>query len=127
MIHKMKLKDEPFRKIQNGKKTIELRLFDDKRKRIRVGDEIVFSNNECPISKIQVKVINLFRFNNFKELYATLPLEKCGYSSTELTTACPSDMSIYYSEEEQDCYGVVGIEFIVTNITMNRISEGVKS
>ncbi len=127
MIHTMKLKDEPFRKIQNGKKTIELRLFDDKRKRIRVGDEIVFSNNECPISKIQVKVINLFRFNNFKELYATLPLEKCGYSSTELTTACPSDMCIYYSKEEQDCYGVVGIEFIVTNITTNRISEGVIS
>ena len=31
MLHTMKLKKEPFEKIKNGSKTIELRLYDEKR------------------------------------------------------------------------------------------------
>ena len=42
MIHEMKLNKEPFEKIRDGKKTIELRLNDEKRQRVRVGDSIVF-------------------------------------------------------------------------------------
>ena len=32
MEHKMKLKDKPFNSIKNGTKTIELRLYDEKRR-----------------------------------------------------------------------------------------------
>jgi len=31
MLHKMKLKQEPFDKIKKGTKTMELRLYDEKR------------------------------------------------------------------------------------------------
>jgi ASC-1-like (ASCH) protein len=40
-IHKMKLTTEPFDKIKSGSKIIEVRLFDEKRKDINLGDEIV--------------------------------------------------------------------------------------
>jgi len=43
MIHKMKLNEEPFEKIKNGTKTVEFRLYDEKRKQIKVGDKIEFS------------------------------------------------------------------------------------
>lgn len=37
-LHRMKLKASPFSEIQNGSKTIELRLNDEKRQQVQVGD-----------------------------------------------------------------------------------------
>ena len=44
MIHEMRLNNEPFNKIKEGTKTVELRLLDEKRKALRVGDKIIFTN-----------------------------------------------------------------------------------
>ena len=44
MLHDMRLRAEPFAKIAAGKKTIELRLYDKKRKQIQIGDTIRFTN-----------------------------------------------------------------------------------
>ena len=41
----MKLNESPFDRIKNGTKTIEFRLYDDKRKQIKVGDKIEFSKS----------------------------------------------------------------------------------
>jgi ASC-1-like (ASCH) protein len=49
-------------------------------------------------------------FASFDELYATLPLNKCGYTEEEAKTASPRDMDAYYSPQEQAKWGVVGIE-----------------
>ena len=43
MRYQMKLRSQPFEKIRSGRKTFELRLYDEKRQRIKVGDEIEFS------------------------------------------------------------------------------------
>jgi len=43
MLHQMKLQPSPFEKIKNGSKTIEVRLNDEKRQLLKVGDEIQFS------------------------------------------------------------------------------------
>ena len=110
MIHFMKLNPEPYKLIMNCSKTIELRLYDEKRQRINVGDHIVFSNLLNPKENIKTEVINLYIFKSFADLYAKLPLEKCGYSSSELEKASPDDMLKYYTTEEQGKYGVVGIE-----------------
>ena len=42
MLHKMKLNEDPFERIKNGTKTIEFRLFDEKRQQIKIGDQIEF-------------------------------------------------------------------------------------
>lgn len=46
MQHIMRLNPLPFKMIASGEKTIELRLNDEKRRLINVGDEITFINTE---------------------------------------------------------------------------------
>jgi len=105
----MKLKPSPFEKIKSGEKTIELRLFDEKRKKIKEGDVIVFTNT-LNGEKLSATVTKLHNFDSFADLYQALPLLKCGYTAEDVDTAHPSDMEQYYSSEEQKNYGVVGIE-----------------
>lgn len=38
MIHKMNLQDSPFKIIKNKEKTVELRLYDEKRRKIKLID-----------------------------------------------------------------------------------------
>lgn len=110
MTHYMKLKPHPFLLIASRMKTIELRLLDEKRKKIEVGDTLIFENIEDLSSKISCVVKKLHIFDNFKELYDSLPLEKCGYLPYEVETASFKDMEEYYSVDEQKRFGVVGIE-----------------
>ncbi len=110
--HYMNLHQSPFDMIKSEQKTIELRLWDKKRQLIKAGDKIVFTNNVTG-KQLHVTVIRLHNFNNFKELYDSLPLLKCGYTEQNVDTAQASDMDEYYSAEEQEKYGVVGIELKV--------------
>lgn len=107
MIHKMKLKDKPFKSIKAGTKTIELRLYDEKRKLLNAGDVIEFTNIDTK-EVIKVEILQLHRFNNFDDLYKHFNKVSMGYEENEV--AKPSDMEEYYSKEEQQEYGVVGIE-----------------
>jgi len=111
-MHNMKLHPTPFELIKSRQKTIELRLFDEKRQKIKVGDVITFTNtsNDEQLSTI---VKNVHRFDNFEELYKTLPLLQCGYTAANVDKAHPSDMEQYYSVEEQNTCGVVGIELFL--------------
>ena len=108
----MKLHPAPFEMIKCGKKTIELRLYDEKRRKINVGDKIVFTNTESG-EKLTVEVVKLHTFESFEELYSALPLLKCGYTEADVGEAHFSDMEEYYSAEEQKRYGVLGIEIVI--------------
>ena len=94
--HLMRLTPSPFQMIENGTKTIELRLLDEKRRRIK--DAV-----------LRAKVEELLVFDSFRELYENLPLLVCGYTAETIHDASPDDMNQYYSIEEQNQYGVVGI------------------
>ena len=110
MTHQMKLQDAPFEMIEKGIKTIELRLLDEKRQSLQVGDKVEFTHTKNATRVINSRVIALHIFSSFAELYANLPLLKCGYTKEDIHTAKPSDMDAYYTREEQQKYGVVGIE-----------------
>lgn len=114
MLHKMHLKEEPFKKIKNGSKTIELRLNDEKRQKVQVGDFIEFSCLDNSKQKIQTRVIALHHFRSFAELYNSLPKEKLGYAVSE--TPDPDHMNKYYTREEQERYEVLGIELYCTDL-----------
>ena len=113
-IFNMKLSPNPYDMIASGKKTIELRLLDEKRSQIKVGDIIVFTQSFSGES-VTAKVLALHKFSSFKELYASLPLLKCGYTEENIDSASYQDMTAYYSLEEQRRYGVVGIEMALIN------------
>lgn len=114
MLHTMKLRAAPFEKIKNGSKTIELRLNDEKRQKVQVGDFIEFSCLDEPKQKIQTLVTVLQHFSSFAELYNSLPKEKLGYAVSE--TSSPDHMDEYYTREDQERYGVLGIELYCTDL-----------
>lgn len=111
-MHNMKLNPHPFEMIKSGQKTIELRLYDAKRHQIKEGDAIVFTNTDTG-EKMTGTVVKLHRFATFDELYKALPLLKCGYTTDTIDRATPADMNQYYSVDEQNKYGVVGIELYI--------------
>lgn len=100
MRHTMHLQLQPFLMIQSREKTIELRLDDEKRRQIAVDDIIEFCCPESGMKPCKVRVKALHRFQNFRELYAALPLLRCGYSRETLEYVLPEDMDAYYSPEE---------------------------
>lgn len=114
MLHTMKLRTSPFEKIKNGSKTIELRLNDEKRQKVQIGDFIEFSCLDEPKQKIQTRVTALHHFGSFAELYNFLPKEKLGYAVSETTD--PDHMDEYYPREKQEQYGVLGIELYLTDL-----------
>lgn len=114
LLHQMKLRLSPFEKIKNGSKTIEMRLFDEKRQKVQTGDYIESTCFDDATQKIQTRVTALHRFNSFAELYAALPKEKLGYNLTD--TPDPNHMDDYYTREDQEKYGVLGIELYCTDL-----------
>ena len=107
--HSMKLFPEPFAMIEKGIKTIELRLNDPKRRRIRPGDIIRFENTEDETEVLRASVDRVSVFDSFAQLYAALPLLKCGYTPDNIDKASPHDMDTIYTLKQQKDWGVVGI------------------
>lgn len=107
MTHSMHLHHQPFVMIQKGIKTIEIRLNDEKRQLIKVGDQIQFDDRTTR-DTCMVDVIALHYFSSFRELYQKFDKDVLGYQKEE--KAKPEDMEQYYSKEDQEKYGVVGIE-----------------
>ena len=110
MIHKMRLNEAPFHKIKSGEKTIELRLYDEKRQKMAEGDEIEFINRLDPEETVKCRIVKMHVFDSFDSLYKSLPLLKCGYTEEDVQYVSANDMNEYYSIPEQEKYGVVGIE-----------------
>ena len=104
----MNLQVEPFEKIKEGRKTLELRLYDEKRQQVAVGDAIVF---RCGEETVRTKVKGLHLVPDFAALFAAVPKEMLGYGPEEV--ADPGHMEAYYTKVEQSRYGVVGIEIEV--------------
>ncbi len=104
MIHQMKLNKDPFERIKNGTKTIEFRLYDEKRRKVKIGDKIEFSKLPDLQEKILVDVLDLYTEPSFEELFEKL------YEDKELAKQKANAMYEIYSPENEKKYGVVGIK-----------------
>ncbi|MBE6876820.1 MAG: DUF1810 family protein [Ruminococcus sp.] len=109
MLYQMKLNEKPFRALQAGYKSIELRLNDEKRQKLQPGDEITFTCIPHPEERITKKIKTLHLFPDFAELFASLPLLKCGETPFTLPEAKPEKMNAYYTKEQQEMYQALGI------------------
>lgn len=112
MIHQMRLYSNAFLAMKNGKKTIEMRLFDEKRKILQVGDYIEFMNTETK-EVLHFRIKNLYKYDNFEQLYLHHHPISLGYQEDEI--ANPKDMLAYYSDDKIKKYGVLAIE--IENLT----------
>lgn len=97
--HLMGLQPEPFKKIRSGKKTIELRLFDEKRKTIQIGDIIEFQKQPEGQETIRTEVIALLRYKTFSELFDDFSIEDFG--GTDKTSLLEGVHRFYTPEREQ--------------------------
>lgn len=111
ITHKMRLDGEHFAKIAKREKIIESRLYDDKRQRIKIGDLIEFSNRDNPAQKVYAKVKALHRYQSFDDLFSSVPAERFRNNSKE---ALLNEIREFYSEKDENRYGVVGIEIELT-------------
>ena len=112
MTHYMNLWDDSFQAIKEGWKTVEMRLNDEKRAAISVGDVIEFTNTTTQ-ENISCKVKNIYKYVDFHELYQNHNKLSIGYKEDE--NANPDDMLLYYTKEQIAKYGVVGIELDILN------------
>ena len=65
----MKLQPKYYDFILNGTKRIELRLFDEKRQMISIGDTIVFLKEPDLNEKFETKVVELLKYDSFDSLF----------------------------------------------------------
>ena len=69
--HEMTLDDPFFEEMNVRKKKYEIRIFDEKRQKMLLGDTIVFKKKNSD-ETIQRKIINLMLFDTFKDALETI-------------------------------------------------------
>lgn len=107
--HYLHLHPEPFHLVNSGVKTIESRLFDEKRRTYSVGDELIFTNRADESETVEVEITQLHKADSFHELFNQNDLmNKFGSGSPD---ELEKNIKKYYSEKDQERYGVIGIEF----------------
>jgi len=109
MIHEMKLKEIYYNKIKNGEKVYEIRLNDEKRKLIRVGDIIIFKKEPELTDEIKTKVEELIFFKSFKEMASFLPANKIGFDKIN-TNEIVNIYHEFYSKKDEQKFGVLAIK-----------------
>lgn len=108
MIHEMRLEPEIFERINSGMKTLEIRLYDEKRRMIKLGDEIDFLKRPNFVERVKTEVVGLLLYKTFDELIFDQPAKFLGYEESDKSKLIGS-MREFYSEEDEKKYGVVGI------------------
>lgn len=108
MIHEFKLQPKYYNFILKGTKRIELRLYDEKRQNIKLGDTIKFLKEPDLNEFFDCKVIGLIRYNTFEELITDFDIKilaDISVSKLELI----NELNKFYSRKKQKKYGVIGI------------------
>ena len=104
----MKLQPEYYNFILNGTKRIEIRLYDEKRQSIKLGDTIKFLKEPELSESFNAKVIGLLRYNSFKDMFKDFDisiLSDKSMTKEELIKV----LEQFYTKEKQEQYGVLGI------------------
>ncbi len=109
MIHTMHLYEEPFELIKSGIKTIEIRLYDEKRRKIDLNDMIIFQKLPDNGEVIKCTVVGLSRFGTFTELLSAFDKANLGHPGNITPEEQLNRQYKIYSKEEERINGVLGI------------------
>ena len=104
----MKLQPEYYNFILNGTKRIEMRLYDEKRQSIKLGDTIKFLKEPELSESFNAKVTGLLRYNSFEDMFKDFDisiLSDKSMTKEELIKV----LEQFYTKEKQEQYGVLGI------------------
>ncbi|MCD8315119.1 MAG: ASCH domain-containing protein [Firmicutes bacterium] len=112
MIFEMKLRPHPYDLIKGGTKTVEVRLFDEKRSKIKAGDLILFKKEPYLHEMMYKKVGGVSRFSSFSELFAAFPKEALGSENDETAEKFEESMRRYYDDGKTQKYDPCAIELL---------------
>ena len=107
---KVHLDPDIFEIVKNGSKTVEVRLNDEKRRMLKIGDELIFINKNNENEIIESIVTDLKYYNNFEQLMEDYMVEEV-YKTGVTKEWFLNLLQRFYNEEQQEKYGVVAIRF----------------
>ncbi len=100
---KLHVKQPYFDMIATGTKDIECRLYDEKRRQIKLGDILLFHNEDKIIYR---KVAGLLIARDFEKLFDLIDAKRAGLNDTRTAI---TTMQKFYNLQSQSEFGVVGI------------------
>ncbi len=115
MKHQMRLNGSPFDRIKSGKKILEIRLFDEKRQGLQLGDKIEFSKLPKQNERLEVEVLGLLRYQTFSDLVNDFSMSLFGYPDNYNKSKFIEEIYEVYTKEEEEKYGVLGIRLRLIN------------
>lgn len=108
-MHYFTLAKQYFDFIRKGTKRVELRLNDEKRQKLKIGDTIIFAEKNNDKNKISVEVIDLFKCNTFNEILDMFDVEILADKSISKKDIL-NNLERFYTKQQQLEYGVLGIQ-----------------
>lgn len=94
--HCLKLDEVYFNLIKDNKKIYELRMNDEKRKLLKVGDEICFLKRPTLKEFVYKKIKGLHYYNDLEELTSSIDVKKMGFNTKEEVVEV---MNKFYKDE----------------------------
>lgn len=104
---KMELQNAYYNFILKGTKRIELRLYDEKRKNIKLGDIITVTNAQTN-EEFEVKVVGLLLYETFDDLFCDFDIEVLADKSMT-KEELKNELEKFYPIDKQKQYNVLGI------------------
>lgn len=108
MTHSMKLDEKYFNEVRFGRKWVEIRLNDEKRKVIQVGDCIEFSNGSQNLDTVRAVVKGKKSFCDLRDLLLAYDITAFGSVWRSVDEALKE--ITYYSSEDIREHGVIALE-----------------
>ncbi|MFD1851421.1 ASCH domain-containing protein [Oceanobacillus bengalensis] len=108
MIHQMGLYGEYFKSIKEGKKKVEVRLNDEKRRKIKVGDTIEFTKVPEQDEILQVTVTELKIYDTFQVMYEDIPFQDFDCEGWTMKEMVDGTYEIYTPVQEKE-WGTLAI------------------
>ena len=103
----MSVRHKYFELIKSGQKDIELRAYDEKRKKMEAGDKFLLFDAENPDQYIICEILNMHVADDFESLFTNLDIKRSGFDNLdELIDVVTKFVSPTELQREQ----VVGIE-----------------
>ena len=104
------LDSDVFEVVKNGTKNVECRINDEKRRKLKIGDKLIFLKRPEEKEKIEAIVEDLKYYNNFEDMINDYAMEEIylkDYTKEDFLDL----IARFYSKEEIDQFGVVAIRF----------------
>lgn len=110
-VHKMSLRSPHFEAVEQGIKTVEMRLDDAKRRWVREGDLIEFSCVDDSERRIMVEVKKKTIYLDFEALVENYDANSLGFDGHPVKEICAYMNSLYDKQRLKACHAFA-IEFV---------------